>query len=66
MERNHVGQSIYSTGGYEELRSTKRFIGQMIAERLETGLHELPVVVSSIVHEFSCKKRLGTTLQAKF
>jgi hypothetical protein len=66
MERNHVGQSIYSTGGYEELRSTKRFIGQIISERLETGIHGPPVVVFSIVHEFSCKKWLGTTLQAKF
>lgn len=66
MERYHVGQSIYSAGGYEELRSTKKFIGQMIAERLEKGLHGPPAVVFPIVHEFSCKKRLGTTPQARF
>ena len=66
MERYHVSQSIYSTSGYEELRSTKRFIGQMVAERLETGIHGLPVVVFPIVHEFLYKKRLGTTLQARF
>ena len=66
MERYHVGQSIYSTGGYEELRSTKKSIRQVIAERLEKGIHGPQVVVFPIVHEFSCKTRLGTILQARF